>query len=93
MEDANVDPSRVLEEAAFAHIRQEAESIAELPFQIEGPLFLGEDAQDVSWSQTKCSMDEVSSRSEHRFTSQRACFEGLKIVAKNLHDVLDELLG
>jgi hypothetical protein len=38
-------------------------------------------------------MDEVSSRSEHCFASQRARFEGSKVVVEHIRDVVDELLG
>lgn len=38
-------------------------------------------------------MDEVSSRHEHRFASQRGCFESADIVVKHVHDVFNELLG
>ena len=38
-------------------------------------------------------MDEVSSRSEHRFACQRARFKGSNVVVEHVHDAIDELLG
>lgn len=52
VQGADVDLSSVPQEPAFAHVRQEAELVLILPFQIKGPLSLGEDAQGVRWSQT-----------------------------------------
>ena len=38
-------------------------------------------------------MDERASRGKHCFAGQRTCFEGSKVVAENVQDVVNELLG
>ena len=38
-------------------------------------------------------MDERASRGEHCFAGQRTCFEGSKVVAEHVQDVVNEFLG
>ena len=69
--DVDVDLSGVLEQATLAHVGQKSEvEIVRRIQRIEAAfLFSSENTLVVLKSQVQCPMDEMSSRSEHRFTS------------------------
>lgn len=85
-----MDLASVLEEAAFAHVGHKAEFI--VARALTG-LFLGWNLVFVSSVQVQYLVDKVSSRREHCFAGQRACFEGGEIVVKYVHDVVNDFLG
>ena len=87
-----MDPSNVLEEAAFVHERDEVELVVVAPLIAAFPSS-GENAQCIVFAKLQCPMDEGSGRSEHCFARQRTRFEGSKIIIKHVQNVVDNFLG
>src|ERR1700753_1978600 len=67
--------------------------IVVVPFQEAKPVFLDGNTLVILWSQMQRLVEEASSRSKHRPASQRTRFEGRKIVAEYVHDVVNEFCG
>lgn len=94
MRHADADFLGVLKEVALSHATQEANSnLVVVLFLVAEVLCSGENVLVILRGQVQCPVNEMSGRSEHGFAGQRTRFEGLKVIVKHAHDLVNEFLG